>query len=66
MATDGPGLQFNNPMQGDASVRPSFGWMVVAFQYDNPSAWLFHCHIAVRDQKEHPPTMVWRCDENRE
>ncbi len=27
-------------------MLPSFGWVVVAFQTDNPGAWLMHCHIA--------------------
>ena len=27
-------------------MLPSFGWLAVAFQNDNPGAWLFHCHIA--------------------
>lgn len=25
---------------------PGFGWIVIAFEPDNPGVWLFHCHIA--------------------
>lgn len=27
-------------------MLPGNGWLVLAFQTDNPGAWLFHCHIA--------------------
>jgi hypothetical protein len=27
-------------------MLPSAGWLVIAFQADNPGAWLLHCHIA--------------------
>ncbi len=27
-------------------MLPSFGWVVLAFQTDNPGSWLMHCHIA--------------------
>ncbi|KAK0615729.1 L559a mutant of Melanocarpus Albomyces laccase [Bombardia bombarda] len=46
MATDGASLRYDNPPRRDATVLPSFGWLVVAFRNDNPGAWLFHCHIA--------------------
>ncbi|KAK3942595.1 laccase-2 [Diplogelasinospora grovesii] len=46
MATDGGLLNYNNPMRRDATMLPSFGWMAVAFENDNPGTWLFHCHIA--------------------
>lgn len=26
-------------------MLPGFGWLVVAFETNNPGAWLFHCHI---------------------
>ncbi|KAK3375941.1 Cupredoxin [Lasiosphaeria ovina] len=46
IATDASSLEFDNPPRRDATVLPSFGWLVIAFQNDNPGAWLFHCHIA--------------------
>ncbi|KAL9082176.1 MAG: hypothetical protein Q9159_006641 [Coniocarpon cinnabarinum] len=39
-------LQFNNPPRRDTTMLPAGGWLVLAFQTDNPGAWLFHCHIA--------------------
>jgi hypothetical protein len=45
-ATDRATLNFNNPTRRDTTMLPGNGWVVVAFQTDNPGAWLFHCHIA--------------------
>ncbi|CAK7232975.1 hypothetical protein SEUCBS140593_008445 [Sporothrix eucalyptigena] len=39
-------LRANNPVRRDATMLPSFGWLLVAFEATNPGAWLFHCHIA--------------------
>ncbi|KAL1902381.1 hypothetical protein Sste5346_001361 [Sporothrix stenoceras] len=39
-------LRANNPVRRDATMLPSFGWLLVAFESTNPGAWLFHCHIA--------------------
>lgn len=46
---DTPNLNFTNPTRRDATMLPGKGWLIVAFQNDNPGAWLFHCHIAVRN-----------------
>lgn len=27
-------------------MLPAGGWLVLAFETDNPGAWLMHCHIA--------------------
>jgi hypothetical protein len=27
-------------------MLPAKGWLLLAFQTDNPGAWLMHCHIA--------------------
>ncbi|KAK4210541.1 laccase-2 [Rhypophila decipiens] len=35
-----------SPIRRDTTVLPGFGWLVIAFQVDNPGVWLFHCHIA--------------------
>ena len=45
-ATDIGRLNFNNPARRDTTMLPGFGWTVLAFNTDNPGAWLFHCHIA--------------------
>ncbi len=39
-------LKSINPVRRDATMLPSFGWLLVAFETTNPGAWLFHCHIA--------------------
>lgn len=39
-------LHANNPVRRDATMLPSLGWLLVAFEATNPGAWLFHCHIA--------------------
>ncbi len=39
-------LTGTNPARRDVTMLPSLGWVVIAFQTDNPGAWLMHCHIA--------------------
>jgi hypothetical protein len=39
-------LNLNNPPHRDTATLPGGGWLVVAFQADNPGAWLMHCHVA--------------------
>ena len=36
----------NNPARRDTANVPIGGWIWIAFQVDNPGAWLLHCHIA--------------------
>jgi FtsP/CotA-like multicopper oxidase with cupredoxin domain len=43
---DGPTLEGNNPTRRDTTQLPAWGWLVVAFETNNPGAWLFHCHTA--------------------
>jgi len=45
-ATDIGTLNFNNPVRRDVTMLPALGYVVLAFQTDNPGNWLFHCHIA--------------------
>ncbi|KAK8004283.1 hypothetical protein PG989_004002 [Apiospora arundinis] len=35
----------NNPVRRDTAMLPASGYLVMAFQTDNPGAWLMHCHI---------------------
>lgn len=37
-------LNFDNPVRRDVAMLPG-GWMVIAFETNNPGAWLMHCHI---------------------
>lgn len=39
-------LNYDNPIRRDTTMLPAGGWVAVAFQTDNPGAWLMHCHIA--------------------
>jgi FtsP/CotA-like multicopper oxidase with cupredoxin domain len=39
------GLNFENPTRRDVAMLPPGGWLVIAFQTNNPGAWLMHCHI---------------------
>jgi len=43
--TDTANLNFVNPTRRDTTLLPAAGWVVIAFQADNPGAWLMHCHI---------------------
>ncbi|KAH9885346.1 probing oxygen channels in Melanocarpus Albomyces laccase [Xylariomycetidae sp. FL2044] len=45
-AADKGQLRASNPVRRDVTMLPAGGWLVLAFQVDNPGAWLFHCHIA--------------------
>lgn len=39
-------LNWNNPPRRDVATLPGNGSLVIAFNLDNPGAWLLHCHIA--------------------
>ncbi|KAK0625178.1 Cupredoxin [Bombardia bombarda] len=45
-ATDAALLKGSNPARRDTTMLPAWGWLAVAYQTNNPGAWLFHCHIA--------------------
>ena len=38
-------LSLTNPPRRDVAMLPASGHLVIAFQTDNPGAWLMHCHI---------------------
>ncbi|KAH7018082.1 laccase-1 [Microdochium trichocladiopsis] len=38
-------LNMANPPRRDTAMLPASGHLVLAFQTDNPGAWLMHCHI---------------------
>jgi hypothetical protein len=35
----------SNPIRRDTATLPARGYLVLAFESDNPGAWLMHCHI---------------------
>jgi hypothetical protein len=39
-------LNFKNPPRRDTAMLPAGGWLVLAFETNNPGAWIMHCHIA--------------------
>ncbi|KAI4726487.1 hypothetical protein E4T49_05757 [Aureobasidium sp. EXF-10728] len=39
-------LNFKNPPRRDTAMLPTQGWLVIAFETNNPGAWIMHCHIA--------------------
>ncbi|OJJ51730.1 hypothetical protein ASPZODRAFT_57033 [Penicilliopsis zonata CBS 506.65] len=39
-------LNTDNPPRRDVATLPGGGYLVIAFQTDNPGFWLMHCHIA--------------------
>jgi len=38
-------LNLNNPPRRDTALLPASGYLALAFESDNPGAWLMHCHI---------------------
>lgn len=45
-ASDANSLDYNNPTRRDVAMLNAGGWLALAFQTDNPGAWIMHCHIA--------------------
>ena len=45
-ATMTKNLNFINPVRRDVAQMPASGWIVIAFETNNPGCWLLHCHIA--------------------
>ncbi|GES63948.1 multicopper oxidase [Aspergillus terreus] len=39
-------LNYINPPRRDVVLLPKNGFVVIAFQLDNPGPWVLHCHIA--------------------
>ncbi|KAF2271885.1 uncharacterized protein EI97DRAFT_497001 [Westerdykella ornata] len=38
-------LRFSNPPRRDTAMLPSLGYLVLAFESNNPGIWLMHCHV---------------------
>jgi FtsP/CotA-like multicopper oxidase with cupredoxin domain len=43
--SDDTALNLANPPRRDVAMLPASGFLVLAFETDNPGAWLMHCHI---------------------
>ncbi|KAF1831408.1 laccase-1 precursor [Decorospora gaudefroyi] len=42
---DNVALKLDNPPRRDTAMLPASGYLVLAFETNNPGAWLMHCHI---------------------
>ncbi|KAF2641923.1 hypothetical protein P280DRAFT_424531 [Massarina eburnea CBS 473.64] len=38
-------LKTDNPIRRDTATLPASGYLVLAFESDNPGVWLMHCHV---------------------
>ena len=39
-------LDLTNPPRRDTAMLPASGYLVIAFETDNPGSWLCHCHVS--------------------
>jgi FtsP/CotA-like multicopper oxidase with cupredoxin domain len=52
-----------NPPRRDTAMLPSAGYLVMAWQTDNPGAWLMHCHIGWHTSEGFAVQFLERMDE---
>ncbi|KAL5364168.1 Cupredoxin [Aspergillus floccosus] len=53
----------DNPPRRDTAMLPANGHLVIAFQADNPGAWLMHCHIGWHTTEGFALQFLERADE---
>ncbi|KAI9048532.1 hypothetical protein LZ554_007365 [Drepanopeziza brunnea f. sp. 'monogermtubi'] len=56
-------LTLDNPPRRDVAMLPGSGYVVIAFETDNPGAWLMHCHIGWHTSEGFALQLVERSDE---
>ncbi|KAI3316497.1 multicopper oxidase [Xylariaceae sp. AK1471] len=56
-------LNTANPPRRDTAMLPSGGYLVIAFETDNPGAWLMHCHIGWHTSEGFALQVIERYDE---
>ena len=56
-------LNLSNPPRRDTALLPASGYLVLAFQTDNPGAWLMHCHIGWHTSEGFALQFIERYDE---
>ncbi|KAI2609132.1 multicopper oxidase [Hypoxylon fragiforme] len=56
-------LQTDNPPRRDTAMLPPAGYLVMAFEADNPGVWLMHCHIGWHTSEGFALQFVERYDE---
>lgn len=62
-SSDSVSLALDNPPRRDTAMLPASGYLVLAFQTDNPGAWLMHCHIGWHTSEGFALQFVERYDE---
>jgi FtsP/CotA-like multicopper oxidase with cupredoxin domain len=53
----------NNPPRRDTAILPASGYLVIAFETDNPGVWLMHCHIGWHTSQGFAMQFIERFDE---
>ncbi|KAL4945502.1 hypothetical protein BDV06DRAFT_219193 [Aspergillus oleicola] len=56
-------IKTDNPPRRDTAVLPGNGYLVMAWETDNPGAWLMHCHIGWHTTEGFALQFVERIDE---
>ncbi|KAI0127257.1 multicopper oxidase [Xylariales sp. AK1849] len=56
-------LNLTNPPRRDVAMLPASGYMVMAWETDNPGVWLMHCHIGWHTSEGFALQFVERIDE---
>ncbi|EMR61264.1 putative laccase-1 precursor protein [Eutypa lata UCREL1] len=56
-------LNLDNPPRRDTAMLPSAGYLVLAWQTDNPGVWLMHCHIGWHTSEGFGLQFIERYDE---
>ncbi|KAF2678339.1 multicopper oxidase [Lentithecium fluviatile CBS 122367] len=61
--SDSVTLTLDNPPRRDTAMLPASGYLVLAFETDNPGAWLMHCHIGWHTSEGFAMQFIERYDE---
>ncbi|ETS73657.1 hypothetical protein PFICI_14603 [Pestalotiopsis fici W106-1] len=56
-------LNLDNPPRRDVAMLPASGYLVMAWETDNPGVWLLHCHIGWHTSEGFALQFVERFDE---
>ncbi|KAK6082423.1 Laccase-2-like protein 4 [Seiridium cupressi] len=56
-------LNLDNPPRRDVAMLPPSGYLVIAWETDNPGVWLLHCHIGWHTSEGFALQFVERFDE---
>lgn len=59
-------MNTQNPPRRDTAMLPGSGYLVIAFETNNPGAWLMHCHIGWHVEEGFALQFIERYDEIRD